>query len=41
MRGDRPREVGCVVMQVDVDASAVALDGLCGLPATIRRRVLC
>jgi D-3-phosphoglycerate dehydrogenase len=33
-------EVGYVVMDVDVDASAVALDELCGVPATIRCRVL-
>ena len=33
-------EVGYVVMDVDVDASAVALDELCAVPATIRCRVL-
>jgi D-3-phosphoglycerate dehydrogenase len=33
-------EVGYVVMDVDVDASAVALDELCSVPATIRCRVL-
>jgi D-3-phosphoglycerate dehydrogenase len=33
-------EVGYVVIDVDVDASAVALDELCSVPATIRCRVL-